>query len=97
MKNITIKAHYWFYHNGSISSCKNFLEQEVPGALPEQNFYKTDLDATQATTAVYDLMQAHYNYIVGKYVYGKNPCCRMKVMPVEAIPVTARLPDDRQL
>lgn len=41
--------------------CKKFLDQEVPGAFPEQDFYKTDLDVTQAVTAMYDMMQAHYN------------------------------------
>jgi starch-binding outer membrane protein, SusD/RagB family len=41
--------------------CKKFLDQPVTGALPEDEFYKTDLDATQAMTAVYDMMQAHYN------------------------------------
>ncbi|MBC7947219.1 MAG: RagB/SusD family nutrient uptake outer membrane protein [Chitinophagaceae bacterium] len=43
------------------SGCKKFLEHEVPGAYAEQDFYKTDQDATQAVTAVYDMMQAHYN------------------------------------
>lgn len=43
------------------SGCKKFLDQPVTGALPEEDFYKTDLDATQAVTAVYDMMQAHYN------------------------------------
>ena len=43
------------------SSCKKFLDQEVPGAFAEQDFYKTDQDATQAVTATYDMMQAHYN------------------------------------
>jgi hypothetical protein len=43
------------------SGCKKFLTQEVPGAFAEQDFYKTDADATQAVTAVYDMMQAHYN------------------------------------
>lgn len=43
------------------SGCKKFLEQEVPGAFPEQDFYKTDADATQAVFGVYDMMQAHYN------------------------------------
>lgn len=43
------------------TGCKKFLEQEVPGRVTEQNFYQTDQDATQATTAIYDLMQAHYN------------------------------------
>lgn len=41
--------------------CKKFLDQPLTGALPEDEFYKTDLDATLATTAVYDMMQAHYN------------------------------------
>jgi hypothetical protein len=43
------------------SGCKKFLDQEVPGAFAEQDFYKTDADATQAVTAIYDMMQAHYN------------------------------------
>ena len=43
------------------SGCKKFLEQEVPGAYPEQDFYKTDADASQAVYGVYDMMQAHYN------------------------------------
>lgn len=37
------------------------MEQPVAGALPEDEFYKTDQDVTQATTAIYDMMQAHYN------------------------------------
>lgn len=41
--------------------CKKFLDQEVPGAFPEQDFYKTDQDVLQAVTATYDMMQAHYN------------------------------------
>jgi starch-binding outer membrane protein, SusD/RagB family len=41
--------------------CKKFLDQEVPGAFPEQDFYKTDADAMQAVNGVYDMMQAHYN------------------------------------
>lgn len=40
---------------------KSFLEQQVPGALAADQFYKTDQDATQAVTAIYDLMTAHYN------------------------------------
>ncbi|HEY0678324.1 MAG TPA: RagB/SusD family nutrient uptake outer membrane protein [Chitinophagaceae bacterium] len=43
------------------SGCKKFLDQEVPGAFPEQDFYKTDADASQAVIGVYDMMQAHYN------------------------------------
>src|SRR5436853_3713674 len=43
------------------SGCKKFLDQDVPGAFAEEDFYKTDADATQAVTAIYDMMQAHYN------------------------------------
>ena len=43
------------------TGCKKFLEQEVPGRLTEQTFYKTDGDAQQAVIGIYDLMQAHYN------------------------------------
>lgn len=43
------------------SSCKKFLDQEVPGAFAESDFYKTDEDVMQATIGVYDMMQAHYN------------------------------------
>jgi hypothetical protein len=43
------------------SGCKKFLTNEVPGAFPEDDFYKTDVDVTQAVTGVYDMMQAHYN------------------------------------
>lgn len=42
-------------------SCKKFLTNEIPGAYPEDDFYKTDADVTQAVTGVYDMMQAHYN------------------------------------
>jgi hypothetical protein len=41
--------------------CKKFLTNEIPGAFPENDFYKTDDDVTQAVTGVYDMMQAHYN------------------------------------
>lgn len=43
------------------SGCKKFLDQEVPGKYAEQDFYKTDADAVQATTAIYNFMTAHYN------------------------------------
>jgi len=43
------------------TSCKKFLDQPVPGAFAETDFYKTDADALQAVTATYDMMQAHYN------------------------------------
>src|SRR5687767_9128424 len=43
------------------TGCKKFLDQEVPGRLTEQTFYKTDEDATQAVSAIYDVMSADYN------------------------------------
>lgn len=54
------------------SGCKKFLEQEVPGAFPEQDFYKTDIDVQQAVTGVYDMMQAHYNSNWGSLFMIKN-------------------------
>lgn len=63
MKNIIIKTALAGVTALVVAaSCnKSFLEQEVPGRLIEETFYKTDQDALQATNAVYDLMQAHYN------------------------------------
>lgn len=62
MKNYLIKISILCLTVLTVSSgCKKFLEHEVPGAYAEQDFYKTDLDATQAVTAIYDMMQAHYN------------------------------------
>ncbi|RYY39369.1 MAG: RagB/SusD family nutrient uptake outer membrane protein [Chitinophagaceae bacterium] len=46
---------------GSMTGCKKFLDQPVAGSYPESDFYKTDEDVDQATTAIYDLMTAHYN------------------------------------
>ena len=43
------------------TGCKKFLDQEVPGAFAEQDFYKTDADVTQGVTSIYDMLQAHYN------------------------------------
>ncbi|GEP94751.1 RagB/SusD family nutrient uptake outer membrane protein [Chitinophaga cymbidii] len=45
------------------SGCgKNFLEQDIPGRAPLEGYYKTDADAMTATFAVYDLLQAEYNW-----------------------------------
>lgn len=43
------------------TGCKKFLTNEIPGAFPEEEFYKTDADVTQAVTGIYDMMSAHYN------------------------------------
>ena len=40
----------------------NFLDTVVPGKLSTDEFYKTDADALQATTAVYDMMQSEYTW-----------------------------------
>lgn len=47
------------------TGCKKFLEQPVTGILSEDEFYKTDADAMQATTGVYDMMQTDYNTVWG--------------------------------
>ncbi len=61
MKKLIIHITIGIFAITVFSGCKKFLEQEVPGAFPEQDFYKTDMDAVQAVTGVYDMMQAHYN------------------------------------
>jgi hypothetical protein len=62
MKNYFIKASIVCLSALMMTTgCKKFLDQPVNGAFAEQDFYKTDEDATQAVTAVYDMMQAHYN------------------------------------
>lgn len=62
MKNLLIKTTIICISVLTLGTgCKKFLEQEVPGAFPEQDFYKTDNDASQAVIGVYDMMQAHYN------------------------------------
>lgn len=44
------------------SGCTDvFLEQEIQGAIPADNLYTTEIGATQATTAIYDVMSASYN------------------------------------
>src|SRR5690349_5567543 len=44
------------------SCSKSFLDQEIPGRAPIDGFYKTDTDAMQATSAVYDFLSEHYNF-----------------------------------
>ncbi|HEX5655105.1 MAG TPA: RagB/SusD family nutrient uptake outer membrane protein [Chitinophagaceae bacterium] len=62
MKNLIIKTTILCLSTLVLtSSCKKFLDQPVPGAFAEEDFYITDQDVTQAVTATYDMMQAHYN------------------------------------
>jgi starch-binding outer membrane protein, SusD/RagB family len=62
MKNLLIKVTLVCFTALVFGSgCKKFLDQEVPGAFAEEDFYATDEDAMQAVTAIYDMMQAHYN------------------------------------
>lgn len=59
----------------SISGCKKFLDQPVPGKLSEEEFYKTDEDANLAIIAVYDILQSDY------WNGGWNSMLMLKVMP----------------
>ena len=45
----------------SNSGCKDFLELTPLDTRVEQNFYKTEADATEALTSVYDALQWHTN------------------------------------
>lgn len=58
------------------SGCKkSFLDQEIPGKLSEEEFYKTDADANLAIIAVYDIMQSDY------WNGGWNSMLMLKIMP----------------
>ena len=63
LRNIMAAAGITFLIGAA--GCSKFLEQPVNGILPEDEFYKTDNDAVQATTAVYDMMQTDYNTVWG--------------------------------
>lgn len=68
MKNLIIKkvmAAAGFSALVAAAGCSKFLEQQVNGILPEDEFYKTDADAVQATIGVYDMMQTDYNTVWG--------------------------------
>src|SRR5687768_10592653 len=52
----------------------SFLDTENPGKLAVSEFYLTDADAVQATTAVYDMMQS-------EYVWGFASVLMLKTMP----------------
>lgn len=68
MKNLIIKKAMvaaGFSALVAAAGCNKFLEQPVNGILPEDEFYKTDADAIQATTGVYDMMQTDYNTVWG--------------------------------
>ncbi|HEY9489241.1 MAG TPA: RagB/SusD family nutrient uptake outer membrane protein, partial [Chryseosolibacter sp.] len=52
----------------------SFLDTENPGKLAVPEFYLTDADALQATTAVYDMMQS-------EYVWGFASVLMLKTMP----------------
>lgn len=61
MKKILIKSLVAASCLLGAASCDDFLEQEVPGKFPIEDYYKTDGDAQQAVIAVYDILSAHYN------------------------------------
>jgi len=62
MKRLVIKTAIICASAMALSTgCKKFLDQPVAGAFAEGDFYKTDEDATQAVTAIYSMMEAHYN------------------------------------
>ncbi|PIB36212.1 hypothetical protein BFP72_12835 [Reichenbachiella sp. 5M10] len=60
MKNFNIKYLLVAVMMIMATACEDFLDQEVPGKFPEEDFYQNDEDASSAITAVYDMMSAHY-------------------------------------
>lgn len=58
----------------AIGCSEDFLDTVIPGKLSTEEFYKTDADALQATTAVYDMMQSDL-------VFGWASMYMLKTMP----------------
>lgn len=66
----------------------DFLDTDIPGKLPTAEFYKTDADAMQATTAVYDMMQS-------EYVWGFASVYMLKTMPSDESNAAGASPGDQ--
>lgn len=76
MKKSIIKTALLLCMTGTIfSGCRKFLDNDIPGAFAESDFYKTDEDVTQAVTGVYDMMTAHYNTSWGSLYMIKSLLC----------------------
>ncbi|MBU2887956.1 RagB/SusD family nutrient uptake outer membrane protein [Gilvimarinus agarilyticus] len=60
MKKISIKFLLVAMSFIMATACNDILEQEVPGKLAEDEFYKNDEDGLIAVTGIYDMMSAHY-------------------------------------
>lgn len=71
------------------SGCSDsFLDTENPGKLAVSEFYKTDADAVQATTSVYDMMQS-------EYVWGFASALMLKTMPSDESNAAGASPGDQ--
>jgi len=67
---------------------EDFLDTVIPGKLATEEFYKTDADALQATTAVYDMMQS-------EYVWGFASVYMLKTMPSDESNAAGASPGDQ--
>ena len=71
------------------SGCSDsFLDTENPGKLAVSEFYLTDADAVQATTAVYDMMQS-------EYTWGFASVLMLKTMPSDESNAAGASPGDQ--
>ena len=66
----------------------DFLDTAIPGKLASEEFYKTESDALQATTAVYDMMQS-------EYVWGFASIYMLKTMPSDESNAAGASPGDQ--
>jgi tetratricopeptide (TPR) repeat protein len=66
----------------------SFLDTENPGKLAVSEFYLTDADAVQATTAVYDMMQS-------EYTWGFASVLMLKTMPSDESNAAGASPGDQ--
>jgi tetratricopeptide (TPR) repeat protein len=88
MKNIIQKSCVLMPVLLFLNGCsENFLDTEIPGKLFTEEFYKSDADAMQATTAVYDMMQS-------ETVWGWGSIYMLKTMPSDESNASGASPGD---
>ena len=72
MKNIFIKYLAVAFLLLSVTACEDFLDEEVQGILPDEEYYQTEEDAMMAVIGIYDMMSAHYNGVWSSLYFVKT-------------------------
>ncbi|WP_437919990.1 RagB/SusD family nutrient uptake outer membrane protein [Sphingobacterium sp. LRF_L2] len=74
MKNNFILYPLLFLVLGTVSSCKDFLQEDAPSTMTTDNFYKTEADAEAAVAAVYDGIYSRQLYLLSELPTDNAEC-----------------------